>query len=133
PTRPTNGLGVRPVAPRGTKRVGRWDMKLVVPKGTRQAGKRDMKLVVPKGTKRAGKRRAMKLRRQQNPHRQRSCEPSRTTMAAGRRCSTRKKVNHETAPKRFSCRLRPKWRGKPSLPQTAPCHGTANPRKYARK
>src|SRR5262249_5367507 len=28
-----------------------------------------------------------------------------------------KKVNHEMAPERFSCRLRPKWRREPSLPQ----------------
>jgi site-specific DNA recombinase len=42
-----------------------------------------------------------------------------------------KKVNHEMAPERFSCRRRPKLRVKPSLPQTALERRTANPRKYA--
>jgi hypothetical protein len=44
-----------------------------------------------------------------------------------------KKVNHEMAPERFSCRLRPKWRLEPSLPHIALERGTANPRKYVRK
>jgi hypothetical protein len=44
-----------------------------------------------------------------------------------------KKVNHEMAPERFSCRPRPTWRVEPSLPQTALERRTANPRKYAQK
>ena len=37
------------------------------------------------------------------------------------------------APERFSCRLRPKWRVEPSLPQTILERRTANPRKYGQK
>src|ERR1700752_3203641 len=44
-----------------------------------------------------------------------------------------KKVNHERAPERFSCRLRPKWRVEPSLPQTILERRTANPRKYGQR
>jgi hypothetical protein len=66
-------------------------MKPAVSKGTRQAKRRDTKPVVRRGTEMAGKRDGMKPRRRKNRHRQRMCEPSWATTAAGRRCFIRKK------------------------------------------